>query len=147
MLSSHTKRAPLAAKADVLTIHHERYMPGNVALHPKNYQRLQESFHHRSEAMLGYVADDVRCRAQYLLSYFGQTESKPCGTCDICRTKAADSRETAVRLENYIRSKGGKYTLEDLKSVFGVPSETSDPQYLSILRKLIDDGIVPIYQE
>ena len=131
------------AHADVLTIHHHRYMPGNVALHPKNYLRLQESFHARSEAMLGYVSDHGTCRSQYLLSYFGQQESSPCGTCDVCRRKTADRKATAAKLAEFIGSRDGNYTLDDLKPVFGVPGEQSDPEYLSVLREMIDDGTVP----
>lgn len=135
------------AKADVLMIHHPRYMPGNVALHPKNYQRLQESFHARSEAMLGYVSDEKTCRSRYLLAYFGQTESKPCGTCDVCRRKAADVKATEEKLISFIRTRNGSYSIDDLKPVFGVPSDDSDPDYLEVLRRIVDDGVVPPYSE
>lgn len=131
------------ARADVLTIHHDRYMPGNVALHPKNYGFLQQTYHERSEAMLGYVSDNGTCRSRYLLSYFGQEESSDCGTCDVCRSRAAERRTTARKLTEFINGRNGRYTLDELKPVFGVPSEDSDPQYLSVLRELIDDGVVP----
>ena len=133
------------AKADVLLIHHPRYMPGNVALHPEKYKMLQETYRARTQAMMEYVSEEDTCRSKYLLSYFGQTESEPCGTCDVCRRKAADRKITALKLAEFIQSKNGIYTLEDLKPIFGVPSEESDPEYLDVLRELIDQGRVPPY--
>ncbi len=134
-----------AAQSDVLVLHHNRYMPGNVALHPKKYAQLKESYHARGEAMLAYVSDEETCRSKYLLAYFGQEKSEPCGTCDVCRRKAADRRSTADKLIKYIRSRSGHYTLEELKSVFGIPADDSDPDYLAVLRDLIDKSAVPPY--
>lgn len=44
----------------------------------------------RLESVIAYVTTDNKCRSQMLVSYFGQTESKQCGICDVCveRNKA-----------------------------------------------------------
>jgi len=39
--------------------------------------------HKRLDALLAYC-DAVQCRRQVLLTYFGETDSAPCGNCDIC---------------------------------------------------------------
>ncbi len=36
------------------------------------------------KAMIDLCYDEQRCRQQQILAYFGETESQPCGTCDIC---------------------------------------------------------------
>jgi ATP-dependent DNA helicase RecQ len=37
------------------------------------------------KAMIDLCYDEQRCRQQQILAYFGEHESQPCGTCDICR--------------------------------------------------------------
>jgi ATP-dependent DNA helicase RecQ len=38
------------------------------------------------KAMVDLCYDDHRCRQEQILAYFGETESQPCGTCDVCRS-------------------------------------------------------------
>lgn len=53
-------------------------------------RRLQ--YAERLEAMMEYAVQNRFCRSQLLLSYFGETDSEPCGICDVCRSlKSADS--------------------------------------------------------
>lgn len=37
------------------------------------------------KAMVDLCYDEQRCRQEQILAYFGETESQPCGTCDVCR--------------------------------------------------------------
>jgi ATP-dependent DNA helicase RecQ len=37
------------------------------------------------KSMIDLCYDEQRCRQQQILAYFGEHESQPCGTCDICR--------------------------------------------------------------
>ena len=129
-----------ADHADVLFLHHERLEPGNVALAPKRYRLLQESAHARMQAMLDYVAEEDTCRARFLLAYFGQRESADCGTCDICRSGRVS---TQARLTQWIRSRGGHYTLEELRGLMDLPEGEAAGHWADVLRRLIDDGTVP----
>ena len=74
--------------SDVLFINHGRLERGNVALSPMRYDDLKAAFKRRMDAMEEYVKEDDECRSQYLLRYFGQEKSSPCGQCDVCRAKA-----------------------------------------------------------
>lgn len=38
----------------------------------------------RLEMMINYVVSQNKCRSQYLLSYFGEINSRRCGKCDVC---------------------------------------------------------------
>lgn len=38
------------------------------------------------KAMVDLCYDEQRCRQEQILAYFGETESQPCGTCDVCRS-------------------------------------------------------------
>jgi len=72
-------------KATVICLHHDRLQPKNVNLDVKRYEQLKKSMHDRSLAMIDYVEEEDECRSRRLLRYFGQSDSKDCGNCDICR--------------------------------------------------------------
>lgn len=150
--------------SDVVFLHHDRLRPGNLNLMPERHQTLKDNYHARGQAMLDYVQETDECRAHYLLRYFGQDESDDCGTCDICRGRASAKapNETAgepplphaatlkqytkQKLIEYVASRDGRYSIEDITAEFDNPSKRCSPDYLSILRVLIDDGDVPVYQ-
>ena len=137
--------------SDVVVLHHDRLHPGNVNLMPSRYAMLRESFHARAEAMLKYVSETSECRSRYLLRYFGQTKAADCGTCDVCRARRAAlpartlQQMTRRKLIEYIDEKDGEYSLEEIVAEFGNPSGNHSPDYLDILRQLIDNGDVPMY--
>lgn len=137
--------------SDVVVLHHDRLRPGNVNLMPSRYAMLRESFHARAKAMLEYVSETSECRSRYLLRYFGQTEAADCGTCDVCRARRAAlpartlQQMTRRKLIEYIDEKDGEYSLEEIVAEFGNPSGNHSPDYLDILRQLIDNGDVPMY--
>ena len=139
-------------------------MPKNVRLTPERHDRLKSAYIERMETMVSYVEESDTCRSRFLLSYFGQTESEDCGTCDVCRRKRRDichdgggslaasgDRKPSGRLlreemSSYIlEEKGGSYTLNDINARFGNPVSSPDKAYLDELRDLIDQGAVPPY--
>ena len=154
-------------RADVLTLHSEHLTPGNVKLSPSRYQMLKETWHKRMETMVEYVSEENTCRSRFLLSYFGQTESANCGRCDICRAgkasedaaqpsgganekvneKVNEENSTAEALTAFVNeTMHGAYTLRDINARFADPSASYSPDYLTILRELIDSGKVPPYK-
>ena len=144
-----------ADHSDVVLLHHDRLRPGNLNLMPERYRMLRDSYHARSQSMLEYVSESDECRSRYLLRYFGQTETCDCGTCDVCRARRASSAsakalsasaDTARALADFIRGKDGEYSLEEITVEFGNPAKGYSPDYLDILRRLIDDGNVPVYR-
>ena len=143
-----------AAHSDVVFLHHDRLRPGNVDLMPERYNMLRENYEARSRAMLEYASETDECRSRYLLRYFGQTDTVDCGTCDICRKSAvvpselaaADRDKTTRDLTGFVEERGGVYRLVDVVAEFGNPAKGYSQDYLDILRHMIDDGIVPPYQ-
>ena len=138
-------------KTSVVFLHHDRLRPGNVDLKPAKYEMLRSAWQDRSKAMLGYVSETDTCRSQYLLAYFGQDASKPCGTCDVCRagnasagkrTESAASREEAA-LKEFAAGRGGRYTLDEVKDFIADPARGLSPHSLETLRRLIDAGELP----
>ena len=140
---NHIIRYIPADHATVLFLQHNRLRPGNVQLSPQRYQMLRSTYAQRVQAMMEYVETEDGCRSQYLLRYFGQENSAPCGKCDICRAAKARPEDLPDRLKAWIGARKGIYTLKQIRTAFG----TADEQYLDVLRELIDRREVPPYQE
>lgn len=136
---NHIIRYIPADHATVLFIQHDRLRPGNVQLSPERYKMLRSTYAERVQTMLDYVEEADECRSQFLLRYFGQTDSAPCGHCDLCRSGAVKPNDLAAQLREYIGRKEGRYTLQELRAAFG----TAEDSYIEVLRELIDRGEVP----
>ena len=145
----HVIRYIPADHSSVIYLHHDRLRPGNVALSPDKYNMLRDAYHERLEAMLEYASETDECRAQFLMHYFGQEESAPCSTCDVCRSGAARHQPADLRavterwLREEIDSRSGSYTLEDIRTAFESRQLDLSPDWPSILRSLIDSGEFP----
>lgn len=128
--------------ATVLFLHHERLRPKNVNLNPERYDLLKGSSHNRMQKMIDYVSEEDTCRSSYLLEYFGQKESKDCGTCDVCRKGVKPmKRDVEQEMMSFIHEEcGGRYSLDDVMRRFGGERPDGCP---GILRRLIDEGQIP----
>jgi len=128
--------------ATVLFLHHERLRPKNVNLNPERYDLLKGSANTRMQKMMDYVSEEDTCRSTYLLEYFGQKESKDCGTCDVCRKGVKPmKRDVEQEIMSFINEEcGGRYSLDDVMRRFGGERPDDCP---GILRRLIDEGQIP----
>lgn len=56
------------------------------------------------KAIIDLCYDEQRCRQQQILAYFGETESTPCGSCDVCTQQGAQPpREGATEEITIVR--------------------------------------------
>ena len=55
------------------------------------YSQRKSLYEKQIQAMLEYAENQLYCRSQILLSYFGEDDAPACGTCDICRQKAKNA--------------------------------------------------------
>ena len=142
-------------RADVLFLKTEHLAQGNVKLSPLRYKMLQETYHKRMETMIEYVTEEDVCRSRFLLAYFGQSESADCGKCDVCRRKISKvqvnagvtEQETSDALVEFINVEcHGEYSLKQINERFSNPMASYSPDYLDILRDLIDNRVVPPYK-
>ena len=138
--------------ATVLFLHHERLRPKNVNLDPQRYEFLKNSAMERMQKMMDYISEEDVCRSAYLLEYFGQSGSKDCGTCDVCRSagkasskdSAAAYEDVAAEIVRFINDEmSGDYDLDDVARRFSAPGSDSVQIWKKILRRLIDLGTVP----
>ena len=141
--------------ATVLFLHHERLRPKNLNLDPERYESLKESTSGRMQKMIDYISEEGTCRSSYLLDYFGQSDSLPCGTCDVCRSgRNSDcnlmSSHASIEdeISRYINVElGGSYTIVQVSERFGSPTLPSSDRFAAVLRRLIDNAVVPPPEE
>ena len=138
-------------RADVLFLKTEHLAQGNVKLSPLRYKMLQETYHKRMETMIEYVTEEDVCRSRFLLAYFGQSESADCGKCDVCRRNISkvqvNAGVTSDALVDFINVEcHGEYSLKQINERFSNPMASYSPDYLDILRDLIDNRVVSPYK-
>jgi ATP-dependent DNA helicase RecQ len=67
----------------------ERISVERLKISKENYDIRKKDYKERVGAVIEYGSDNLKCRSQMLLSYFGETDAPPCGTCDVCKAKVA----------------------------------------------------------
>ncbi len=107
---------------------------------PKDYDDRKQRAQERLEAVIRYVTTDHICRSRQLLSYFGETKSTPCGSCDVClarkkrmrqeqedeiRKAIMDLYQQDVTLREILDRLAGRYAEDDL---------------LETMRQMVEDG-------
>ena len=116
----------------------------------------------RFNALLS-LCEAPRCRRQTLLSYFGETETEPCGNCDLCLEGVAvyDGTVDAQKAMSAILRTGQRFGTEHLINIlvgtetdavrrydhqllptFGVGKEHNRGRWQSIFRQLYAAGLI-----
>ncbi|MGZ5006880.1 MAG: DNA helicase RecQ [Methylobacter sp.] len=120
--------------------------------------------YHKLDAMLA-LCEQVHCRRQALLSYFGDTLEQPCGNCDTCLepvntwdgTVAAQKALSCIHRTQQRFGVGylidvllGKATeritkaAHDKLSTFGIGTDIDEQQWHSVFRQLVARGLVAV---
>lgn len=71
--------------ANTLTFTRERQT--EIYLSTDIYDNHRQQYIEKLKAMVEYADNQLYCRSQLLLSYFGETDATTCGSCDVCRSK------------------------------------------------------------
>jgi ATP-dependent DNA helicase RecQ len=72
-------------EAPVVQFLTERVGKERIRISPANYQDRKANYQKRVDAVIEYACSEERCRSVQLLAYFGESGSKPCGQCDVCK--------------------------------------------------------------
>lgn len=131
----HVIRYIPATHGDVISLHHARLRPGNLDLKPQLYEKLKSTTTARAQAIIDYASDSSECRSRQLLAYFGQGESRDCGTCDVCRSRK--SPKSAVKA--FLAANPG-ITFEEFVALAADPSKGLPSDAAEIYRSLLDSG-------
>ncbi|MGM0678165.1 MAG: DNA helicase RecQ [Pseudomonadota bacterium] len=119
---------------------------------------------HKLDAMLG-LCEMTTCRRQALLSYFGETESQPCGNCDTCLEppETWDATVPAQKALSCVHRTGQRFGVNylvdvlrgkddarikqfghDRLSVFGIGSDLGVNEWKGIFRQMIARGLLTV---
>ena len=94
----------------------------------------------RLNAVRQFAFSNDSCRVASMLRYFGETDAKPCGKCDVCREQAKQNRSVNNDILRqqilYLASHNGVTDLNQLITVTNTNAET----VISTVRQLIDEG-------
>lgn len=71
-------------KTPYITFTSERVELEYLQLTEQVYEERKTLYIKQLNAMVEYAEQNQFCRSQVLLSYFGETDSQPCGQCDVC---------------------------------------------------------------
>lgn len=124
-------------RSDVVFLHHNRLMPGNLDLKPNDYERLKQMSSERTEAMIAYVEGKDECRSRYLLRYFGQEHSSDCGGCDVCRSRSLEDHTRRQLLA--FRAANPSATISEVRAFCSNPSNRLSSNALEIYRSILDE--------
>ena len=122
-----------------------REEPRHLIIPIEVYERQRARMEARTEAMKEFVFNTTSCRAGTLLRYFGETPSKPCGKCDVCRAarRTVRLREEAsaasTQLEESILYQASRPACASVADIIAnlTPHYTSD-EVIAAVRSLID---------
>ncbi len=71
-------------KVPSITYLQRREETERIVIPPTVYEERKAQYQKRIEAVIQYADNDSVCRSRQLLRYFGETDSKDCGQCDVC---------------------------------------------------------------
>jgi len=142
---------------DVITL--RRMLAGSNA--DEAHKRLEL---HKLDAMLA-LCEQVHCRRQSLLNYFGDHLEQPCNNCDTCleTVETWDGTLVAQQALSTIYRTGQRYgvgylidvlrgklterivsSAHDKQSTFGIGKELDEQQWSSVFRQLVARGLVSV---
>jgi ATP-dependent DNA helicase RecQ len=83
----------------------ERMDIKEVVISANHYNERKNESLKRIDAVINYVTSQNKCRSRILLNYFGETDAKRCGKCDVCleRNKAELSEMEFDEIINQIK--------------------------------------------
>ena len=126
-----------------ITFTEPRIETSRVSLPPNVYLDRRADYERRISFVVQYVKSNDTCRSQMLLNYFGQTDSKPCGHCDVClqrrrgKGNAANKEKEVTEAIYNLLADGEPHPLSCIDSLPFSPSLVR-----SVLHNLLSEDIV-----
>lgn len=112
---------------------------------PLNRQRMKERkklLEEKLDAMTGFVENRQRCRMQVIQEYFDETNSQPCGICDICLEKKKKENVNAFQEmhdEVLLVLTRQALSIEELEEKI---APTDHDVFVDAVREMVDEGII-----
>lgn len=99
-------------------------------------------FEDQLKAILGYALNTQQCRSQYILNYFGETDSEPCGHCDICKEGPKNNHDEEALINALEKTlKNGPQTSHEVVLHL---AQFNEENVLNTVRHLIELGQISL---
>lgn len=105
-----------------------------LALPPAIYEDRREQYRQRIESMLRYAKSNDKCRSRQLLEYFGETDTKDCGQCDVCQSIGTTDIKDAQQHILALLSDRKRHHITELLRL-QLPKEELDAALTSLLQE------------
>ena len=104
----------------------------------KQQNQLREQ---QVEAMIQYVSQDTVCKSAFLLDYFGETHTEPCGICSVCVAGKHSNSIKEVHTDTILRIlKKGALSSRDIVAKTGM----EEPMVIATLKLLLEKCLIKI---
>ena len=126
-------------KAPYIIFTKERVDSSRLKITKEHYEDRKKDYQSRIDAMIHYGTNQLKCRSQALLEYFGEKESVRCGKCDVChgRNELSLSQLEFDKISNQLKELLQEpYLLEEL--LFKVKASEDDK--IKVVRWLMDNN-------
>ena len=120
-----------------------RQLPKHVVLPRAVYEDMRSRMEQRIEAMKRFIFTTSECRAKVILNYFGQTDAKDCGTCDVCRDLRKSQRRSTYTPDQ-IRQAILHLAAQPHTTVAHIAAQLSmrEADIVPYLREMMDEGLI-----
>lgn len=89
-------------RTNFITFVTRRVEQDEIILPKEIYAERKKQYKKRIESMIQYVTDRDLCHSRFLLSYFGEKETKKCGRCDICMENKTPTEEEKEAIRRHL---------------------------------------------
>ena len=115
----------------------------HVIISDRHYKERKEQASARLNDVIEYATSTASCRSQSLLAYFGESQSGPCGKCDVC----IEQHKRKVNEREFERLKIMVQTLLQKKvptiyEVVDSLQEHDEDKVLAVVQWLLDHGMI-----
>jgi ATP-dependent DNA helicase RecQ len=128
-------------KTENPTIHflQNRIESKHLFLSEEIYEKRKQIARQRLEKTINYVEQSLKCRSRILLDYFGETQSNPCGKCDVClhhkKILLADEEFNKLRGQIIDSLSQQPQTIDELVEALHIPEQ----KIIQAVRWLMDN--------
>jgi len=131
-------------KTPFLTYTHERVESSRLYLGKEAYDDRKDRYVSRAKSVLDYAREEVICRSQLLLAYFGEKNTRPCGQCDIClkqqETQVSETEFTTISEKMLQIVTDAPQPLARLVQLTGF----KEAKLIKVIRFMMDRGLVSV---
>lgn len=122
----------------------ERLDMTHLQISKETYRERKQFAAGRMQAMIDYVTSGSTCRSTFLLSYFGEYQTRRCGQCDVCleRNRLDVSDFEYEQLLEMIQKRLSESSMDTEALLGSMPPNIQEAKAINVIRWLKDAGII-----